>query len=340
MEHPVQTGDDDTSGEAVGRRERHLVHPDRDHRVRVHRSIQRDRRGVAVGAGEHDPVGRRIEARRLKEGGEPHTVPSTVADQVPTHLVAHALQGDQRVHVVRVRRIGLRQEPRIIICGGRRHQPSDRKLPRGCVDRRVYYVLRDDVELRSRRDFFCKHLGNGGEYESTLFHRKACESVDRQDRKGDRADAAREELSSAEAKSVRISRGDLDEGVVEHRSVHPGSEDLAEGRESRSGRGFRSEEPRVEKREDPEQDDPGRREREEGDHVPSSFQPLLDPPEKRRVDSRQDQKDDDGGEEREQLGSLPQGPDEERFDCPGDSPHGEVDRDLGEEQSEAERAQN
>src|SRR5207244_8340974 len=51
VEHPVQTGDDDTSGEAVGRRERRLVHPDLDHRVRVHRSIQRDCRGVAVGAG-------------------------------------------------------------------------------------------------------------------------------------------------------------------------------------------------------------------------------------------------------------------------------------------------
>src|SRR5205823_12514990 len=105
-------------------------------------------------------------------------------------------------------------------------------------------------------------------------------------------------------------------------------------------RGLRSEEPRVDEREDAEEDNPCRCEGEEGDHEPSSFQPPLDPPEKSRIDSWKDQKDDDGGEEREQLGSLPQGPDEERFDCPGDSPHGEVDRDLGEEQSEAERAQN
>src|SRR5207244_6861575 len=85
--------------------------------------------------------------------------------------------------------------------------------------------------------------------------------------------------------------------------------------------------------------DPGDREGEDGRNVPSSSQPLLDPPEKRRVDPRQDQKDDDGGEEREQLGSLPQGPDEERLDFARGPPHGEFDRDLGQKQSEAERAQ-
>ncbi len=66
----------------------------------------------------------------------------------------------------------------------------------------------------------------------------------------------------------------------------------------------------------------------------------MDPPEQRRENSRQEQENDDGGEEREELGPLPEGPDEERFDPAGDPPHGEVDRDLGQEESKAEHAEN
>src|SRR5207302_8759421 len=107
---------------------------------------------------------------------------------------------------------------------------------------------RDHVELRSRRDFLRKHLGNRCEYESTLLHGEAGESVDRKDGQGDRADATYEELSSAEAESVRISRGNFDEGVVEHRGVHPGTNELAEAREDRTDRGLRLEEPGVDER--------------------------------------------------------------------------------------------
>src|SRR5439155_12960444 len=53
-----------------------------------------------------------------------------------------------------------------------------------------------------------------------------------------------------------------------------------------------------------------------------------------------DQKDDDGGEEREELGSLPQGADEERLELAGNPADGEVDRDLGQEESKAEHAEN
>src|SRR2546430_10515442 len=69
----------------------------------------------------------------------------------------------------------------------RSHHTTDGEQPRSCVDRRVDHVLRDDVELRSRRHLFRKHLSNRCEYESTLL----------QDRKSTRLNSSHSQISYA-----------------------------------------------------------------------------------------------------------------------------------------------
>src|SRR3989475_12759307 len=122
------------------------------------------------------------------------------------------------------------------------------------------------MNLRGRCGLFREQLADRREHEATFLQREARKSIDRQDGKRDRADASDEELSSAEVESIGISRGDVDEEVVEHGRVQPGTEELTEGRESRADRGLRSEESGIEEREDSDEDDTGRRECEEGDH--------------------------------------------------------------------------
>ena len=67
MEHPVQPWDDDARWEAMGSREREVVHHDSNQGGRIHRSGKRHGCRVTVRAREYDPVSRgRVDSGGLK----------------------------------------------------------------------------------------------------------------------------------------------------------------------------------------------------------------------------------------------------------------------------------
>src|SRR5207245_8832598 len=70
----------------------------------------------------------------------------------------------------------------------------------------------------------------------------------------------------------------------------------------------------------------------------AGLEPPVDAARQAGVDAREDQEDGEGGEQRDELGPLAEGPDEERVDRAGDAADDEVHRDLREEYAEAERS--
>src|SRR5437867_12245647 len=122
---------------------------------------------------------------------------------------------------------------------------------------------------------------------------------------------------------------DTDELIVEEARVQPVPDELAEDREADAHRRVRSEEARVEDRQDPEQDDSRGAERVKGHDEPAVLEPSLDPPEQGRVDSWQDEEDGEGREQGEELRTFSKRSDEKRLDSPGDAADDEVDRDFG-----------
>ena len=144
-------------------------------------------------------------------------------------------------------------------------------------------------------------------------------------------------MPPAQAESLRVLRGDVDEDVVQDCGVEPVPDELTEHRESNTYRRVRTKQARIQEREDPEQDDSRGAERIERDDEPAVFQPPLHASEERGVDPRKDEEDGKGGEQREELRALPEGSDEERLDPSGDSTDDEVHRNLREEDAEAQR---
>src|SRR5439155_13055247 len=164
---------------------------------------------------------------------------------------------------------------------------------------------------------------------------EAPKSEDRQggDRNG--ADGPGDELPPTQAESFRILRRDVDEKIVEEGRVEPVSDELAEHREADARRRGRPKEARVQDREDYKEDDSRGAKRVKGHDEPAVLEPSLDAAIQGGVDPGEDQEDGEGREEREELRAFAEGPDEERFDRPGDAADDEVHCDLWQEYAEA-----
>ena len=228
---------------------------------------------------------------------------------------------------------------RIVVRRRGRHEALDREPPRTLIDGRIDHVLRHDVEFGGRRPFLQEHFADGREDEAAFLLGKAGEPVDGEDREDDRADAPDEELTAAQAESLRISRGDVDEEVVEHGRVHERSNELTERGEPRAGRGVRSEESSIEEGKDCNEDDARGGQGVEGHHERSASEPSLHFAERESVNSGKDEEDEDGGDEAEHLRAFPEGSDGEGFELAGDSIDDEFLRDLRQEHAEAEPSQ-
>src|SRR5207247_2920113 len=107
-----------------------------------------------------------------------------------------------------------------------------------------------------------------------------------EDREEHRADPPDEELTAGQTESLRISRGDVDEEVVEHGRVHERSNKLAEGGEPGAGRRVRSEESPVEEGKNREEEDSRGGQGVEGHHERSTAEPSLHPAVRKSIESR------------------------------------------------------
>src|SRR2546425_1981005 len=126
--------------------------------------------------------------------------------------------------------------------------------------------------------------------------------------------------------------------MVEERRVEPVPDELAKHREAEAHRRVRPKESCIQDREGRKEDDSCRAERVKGHDEPTVLEPSLHASEQGGVDSWEDQEDGKRREEREELRTLAEGPDEERFDRARDAADDEVYRDLREEYAEAERS--